>query len=1082
MRFGSTVAVGVLLTLAVLAAPGAYGQNTNVVVVCDPADPDYASYQGFGWDIFPTVAAATTEAITRAEAAYQRYSVLVDNNDGSTAWAANLTIPSDVPITIQGAGGREELPPLPYQDLDLADPPKPYEVILESGDGGPVIEVIAPMGGWPEDLGGLIVQGVTLTGGNPGVLVRGGGAPTFNRCYIYDNTGDGVLCEDPDSHVLLVNCSISKNGRHGVNADAGGFAEILYCSIIGNVASGAYVYASAAADASVKASLIYQNYTSGLEWDQVSTPELSFNDVYMNPTAATDYVNVTADADSISDDPLLADDADWIGQISQASGIYSPVIDAVLDSDLVMPPFTLDDFEFENRPIAILDPSTPRYDIGADEVSYGLATFYGRWYYCLVTPNPVPAMGAGDLDVVLRVTRAVSDFEAFIVPQGADVNRPAEYIWLDITSSDGETYYATNLDAIQTVVLEQSGGPGPHQGDIIADGHGVVYLNIDGVIYGDRDTGTDAFVEDQARLGRHLLIDTIAPTYNPALLPAAANVFVTASNDTYTPVLTVAHPYPALPGGWPPTTVSAPIDNGLVVPFVASDPTTYNGPGAQVFFNVGSISNFLTPENLDITVTAQLTDQVVVDAATGAPITGLDAWTGFTSRQPSAFPVSGTTDSVFTGPAQWHFLAGQSLIASANAAGVYRATGANPGFTGGLPGIFLDDNLSLREDWTFSEGNPAVPGLSWFKARDQLFHVSTKFLGVDRAGNRAEPNQTPNPIQIWWFLRAQTRITPNRENQTVEFPDFQWQLDRPVADPATGAPEPLYTYRLYYSPNYNGPYAPVPDLNGGNWAPWSTIQRLNYSDLVAANVVGNPTYAGAWLMLIVAGADEAGNIEAWPGTTTPATNDDVLDINAPRQFNPPSGLNWQRFKIGTSTAPDTVIAAQYWHNAQAYDAIVGANERDFGSQSLIPVPQDPTNRVEARFTITMQTERMGSFTNARILWQLIRDGQEGVAPTVINMTTGNTVQLVLPLDVPTYFGANYRLEDPALRGAPGVEPRPVTYVFRAWSLVQDASGATVPDPTPATVTFTIVPSTSVETYVRNRESTENQPIKTQEKQ
>jgi hypothetical protein len=30
----------------------------------------------------------------------------------------------------------------------------------------------------------------------------------------------------------------------------------------------------------------------------------------------------------------------------------------------------------------------------------------------------------------------------------------------DITSSNGETYYATNRDAIQTVVLEQSGGPG----------------------------------------------------------------------------------------------------------------------------------------------------------------------------------------------------------------------------------------------------------------------------------------------------------------------------------------------------------------------------------------------------------------------------------------------------------------------------------------------------------------------------------------------------------------------------------------------------------------------------------------------
>ncbi|MBI4557401.1 MAG: hypothetical protein HY706_07455, partial [Candidatus Hydrogenedentes bacterium] len=344
----------------------------------------------------------------------------------------------------------------------------------------------------------------------------------------------------------------------------------------------------------------------------------------------------------------------------------------------------------------------------------------------------------------------------------------------------------------------------------------------------------------------------------------------------------------------------------------------------------------------------------------------------------------------------------------------------------------------------------------------------------DRAGNVTQDSMLLDPLHLWWLLDVRTRITPNREGQTVEFPQFTWDLGRTFAPPATGQPKPIFTYRLWSADNYDGPYTPLATLP--NWAPWSSQNVLGYdSFFVALNIIND--FAGKWLLLVVAGGDEAGNMEPWPINDLALGAGDQVMVNA----GATSGTNWQRFMVSSTQAPDTVVAPMFWHNNlgapvgdttpnpdEFIEDIAPTNfgELRFGAAKIIPLPPLALNqRVEAQFQIDL----LGNFTGtAQVHWELLRDGSrilEGITGPAVG-----TVSLTLPGQANFLFG-----DEPARRVA-------VNYVFRAWTEVDTDNDSIFEarDPTPANVYFTVVPDTDAGKYINPKNTLDAQPVKTKE--
>jgi len=263
-------------------------------------------------------------------------------------------------------------------------------------------------------------------------------------------------------------------------------------------------------------------------------------------------------------------------------------------------------------------------------------------------------------------------------------------------------------------------------------------------------------------------------------------------------------------------------------------------------------------------------------------------------------------------------------------------------------------------------------------------------------------------------------------------------------------------------------------------------------------------YRDRWLLLVVVGADEAGNVERWPDGSipgTPAVNPDVIDCTISEVSDYAlKAPNWQRFYIAGTPAPDTAVTPTFWHNnyldvlpwLRTIDTDDPREER-FGS--VIPAPSDrSTYRVEAQFLISVSRVAVENGGNTVFLWELERDGIV-VASGQLTNPAQNPLQLPEDFDpagVDNVYDAA-RLTDSAtgevrLDSWPGTARRePINYVFRAAAWVDDPAEGTVGvvdpgerDPTPANVLFTVVPGTSVESYIAPHVSEDEQPVKSQE--
>lgn len=266
----------------------------------------------------------------------------------------------------------------------------------------------------------------------------------------------------------------------------------------------------------------------------------------------------------------------------------------------------------------------------------------------------------------------------------------------------GGHYVGTNARPIETIIAENAAKTPllsgiPTQGDVLADGHAALFIYVPEELKKGSDEllgftsnyhsqfpsvmsdATDAqSIVEQAVWGRHFIIDTVPPRvyiewYDGAMFPwrsasaedprdvfprSGHNDNTTTNASIYIPLWLL--PPVALGGGvvYSPADLAtvAPIEYGGAVMNLWRRAGVLPKPeeDAQIFYNVGSISNGLAPDNLSVTVRARLIDPHLTETPTSpyydtdsgllagrtaqmGPPYNFDPYTGMTTRVVAGF-------------------------------------------------------------------------------------------------------------------------------------------------------------------------------------------------------------------------------------------------------------------------------------------------------------------------------------------------------------------------------------------------------------------------------------------------------------
>ncbi|MGI6458790.1 MAG: right-handed parallel beta-helix repeat-containing protein [Candidatus Hydrogenedentales bacterium] len=681
----------------------------------------------------------------------------------------------------------------------------------------------------------------------------------------------------------------------------------------------------------------------------------------------------------------------------------------------------------------------------------------------------------------------------------------------------------------------------PTQGAYLNDGHAAIVVPVIAPlglgILGDtpHDLTDGGIIVEQAILGRHFLIDTVPP--RPVLTVAPAMpVNVMALNNA--PGLYAAqgvtlpntgHPYGPVTGAWRPLTEPSP-PGGPFDQFLQGVPTILPVPplrgGTQAFFNVGSISNGYVAENLNITIgfgdilqpspdyTLAFIDEPPRDAVTGDIIQGnpqdRDYYSGEYTREASGFPLTPSgpvtqtdhtlpptvalfVDSTYVpaiGELTYEYRVSSQLppYDPANAPG---PVVPNRGFDRNAPrSAYIDqENSVVASRWTFTDG--ASPGINYGKvASGSTLHMGMQFVGEDQAGNvtglTLDEGDALDPLHVWWMTRVQTVLLPNIDGGEVEGSlPFYWYIDRPTAlEPQAQDLEarPRFIYRFWVSEDFMGPYSPLTLPPLADWSPWTPETLI---DVVAPNLVDALPQNGltdTWILMVVLGADEAGNYELWPD------DDLILGVGEEITINDRTRKNWLRFKLTSGEGElDTTVTYELWHNG-GNDEILSAADGDinFGAAGSVTRP-DPASglRVEALFRlgVVMPPNLEGPNSQIRVAWSLKREGLEVAYGT-----------LAAHPDQYEYSGEIRMLQIPGVLAA-DLDHMPagrdeVSYVFEAFAFLdennnddwdpRDLSDPLDPgemvDSSPATVHFKVVRDTSMGDYIGRQRQRGKQQI------
>ncbi len=996
----------------------------------------------------------------------------------------------------------------------------PWKYVLSAQESGPQSGPLFDVSAGAK----LTIEGISLFGGNPAVLVSGTATShasvTLRRCYIRGSESNGVTVGNY-SDAEIGNCSIVKNaeGHHGVQVSGEDTElDMYFCSLIENGKSGIKI--GKVKKSSVVNTLMHKNGEYGGDFSGADS-NLTLKDNVVTKNQSGQYNNPPSGAPAPipmpGDDPQILGDSSpnppftaWYGQMDSASELKDKVPGTGLSSN------AFKDLDGQVRPFNGLS------DIGADEYSTESPTTV-RWEACVITPKATliagEPVGTDGANVTIRLSNAAGDIKGFWIPQGGQRDNLDHRQFVALTYR-GAGYYEGKINSLTTQLGDADGSGSISAGDLIADGHAVFYLIIEGTVL----TVTNSQVVLQAKAGRHFTVDTIPPEVDyycytdQKIYPGSAPL----GGDT-TPIFVdnaSAGPYAALsvdgathPGLPLPTTPLQQADDGFIRSSVAPYPhapfdslgflAAASAPvkGAQVFFNTGSRSNnpnvlYASPDyNLKIRIGLRFADPPVRDKD-GKPVGSApdETLSELTTRGPSGFePGNGTATSpqelVQNTAAGWESISGRSL--GSNAVNIQYTYGAtNSSFSGGssvYPPNFsaaytpqrykwngstgvleavTNDGLSAR--WSFLDVANSAEGIPYSYAPLQ---TGMRFVAKDRAGNGMESDTAP--LNLYWMTgrpAPQTRISQNLEGQTFSPRDLSvsWRIERNNAPEVAGTqPRPAFVYRFWelvtgvMAPGVpQGPYQAITDLGGNGingWSSWTSDTVLSTAVLESL-LQAKPN---RWLLLTVFGVDEAGNVDPWPANE--------LGVDAAGRVYTVSGVssgrNWCRFRLGEGV--DTQVL---WNLER-----LTPDPTTFGAATLVPYRKD--DDLQATFTLN------GVFPNGphvhRVQWELSSNPESLPKPPGINGVVNAGGQYVVGK-----LGNEYLKVDTRPLGTT------VTYVLRATAFLDENGNATldtdeVADTSPATVQFTVVKSASgtkvgVPDYTRRPRDTDEQPVRMHE--
>lgn len=1006
----SAIALAALLFIAAVPAFAA-DDKTDTVVLGVEGNEIFEWYKSEGYTPANTPAAALAEFGTGAtEAKYTRLLIL-KNAASVAATVSEWTWPSMT------------LPPGNLKKIEGGSLTKPYDIILHGSstaalfDFTDVGETDAP----------FVFQGVTLTGGLNAVLAGGSSNIELDRCYISDNNTDpggvarGGVVVAGNADAKFTNCVFFKN-RDGIRVE--GTAKIIHCTFFDSKDGGNGIYVAAGGSANLKNTLMYSNeygiYSDGAVIAAGCNSYDSRSGINFFPPSLEGIDGEQVD--------LLAQP--WQGKLAATQhNLLSLQYKGVGGTDVPI------DFEGDGR-------GAPPF-IGADELNTDPTI--GSWSKCEVYTEPIGRNGA---DVVINYSGPISDLDnsLYLVPQGVEINETLYHIKVPLKGADG--VYWGEIQEINGPVLGET-----DEKVFISDGEGRFILRPTASRILD-NSDERKYIVGQAVTGRRpILIDTIEPvldvtSYNLATLvnwSGGATNFAAIG----VPWGTYAFPYPGITG-YPQVVAPGASSSGAVfAPYPVFPPYADLLAPLPEFpkyiYNVGSVANgYITGDDwLVLTITARYIDRDVY-AATGYESPGSRPTSGFDSIAPENGPQEKYFSDAWVAdgfPAAWR-LDQQSSVLS-NPASIF-------GFT------CTGDQTNLVATW-----NLTVPVTGPGGALLERFHLLGDFIATDKAGNyltSIDRSRVP-PLQISYLSGYGTRVD-FRTRMYGAWPEVAWSLNNTglnINRENEANPRPIYSYNIWGARS-NGIYTEDNRYeNPTGWSGWSpqNVLSASFFDQNISDNFGYPI-TDRWLIVVVGGCDEAGNVTPWDYEALEQNADADGSINLVSGAT--SGRNWVRFYIpGKTTQIDTVLYANLYYLDES-----GAR-RDLGPAPIVSFPP-PGVRLMAEFNARILLNDPALWGSA---WLKVTCQQNGISvfgfsPGYIYMPTSGTDMV--------YFELPYEGAPPQLGDASNV----MTYTISAAALADTGADPLPEDQTPATFSFKVVPG-SVDDYLRS--SGGQQPVK-----
>jgi len=1009
--------------LAIGAAPAfAADDASDTVVLGVEGNETFEFYKGEGYAPANTPAAALALFNTTTNAKYTRLLILKNaaTNDatviGEWAWPSMTTPPGNL-TKIEGGS-----------------PEKPYDIkLLGSGVGMFQFTDVGETGS------PFIISGVTIHGASSAVIADGDSAVELECCYIQENTSHGVVVTG-SATVKMTNCifAVNTDGVRVESSTGAPSATLTHCSAISNHGKG--LTAGDNSNVTSTNSLFYYNEQGGVFASATATLILDHNNSYDNalglnydPVAAAGAIGTDNFSESVI---FVASNLPFHGKLDLLLNLG---LNKGVGTDVFI------DFESDGR------ADLPY--IGADEVV--LDPTIGSWTRCEVYVEPIGRRGA---DVLINYSGTSLDLNTSLclIPDGVDVNDLAHDINVPLEGGDG--IYWGRVPAINWDLGD---------GYIADSDNARLVLRLPGGILGDDIGADEGHIFGQAIDGhKGIVIDTIPPVVNldyyttdmlvawgagPAAGFGAAGVpFASAP----------PFPYPAI-GGFPQMTGPAASASRAVFTPAPPEPPLF-------LYNVGSVANGyneLLPEHwLYLTIQATFIDPDVYTAKQLPP-------DGFT-RTPSGFNsvVLGTE----TGAAA-HYLSDAPLAEGVPAAWI--VSGSPSPLTNAAATAQFSCNAGAGTGMT-ATWDVAIPVVGVAGPLVDRLELLGDFIAQDKAANYAATTDIDRsvvpPLRIVWLSGYGTRVD-FRTRMYGAWPEVAWNLN----DTKLGInrlneanPRPIYSYNIWGARSY-GMYNSDPiyeELTG--WSLWDpeNVLSASYFDQNINDNFGSPI-TDRWLIMVVAGCDEAGNVTPWDGYQWPfGSETPSLLFNGDGSLtllnNNRGGRNWTRFFIpGKTTQIDTVLFANLFYLDDS-----GAR-KDLGPASIVSYPP-PGVSLFAEFNARL-------LVNDPELWSGMHSvgvqvaGQENSrsifrTPGFAYLETSGTDMVGFQLPFPDSASGGYlppRLGDPS---------NVMTYTASAAAVVDIQTDYQLEDQTPATFSFKVVPG-SVDEYLRSAGG--QQPVK-----